>query len=174
MQSEECSAATARAIVSQSSRRRPSAPALRAWLYVIAWLVIIAVESTDLLSSERTGGLIRYVLTLIFGPISPASFELIHAGGRKIGHFVGYAMLSLLLYRAWRETLRNSVACLWDLRWALLALAGTVLVAVADEWHQTRLISRTGSARDVLLDSLGGIFTQCVILYTALSKQVRA
>jgi VanZ family protein len=40
---------------------------------------------------------------------------------------------------------------------ALLALGVTVITACLDEWHQTFDPSRTGSIRDIGLDTLGGI-----------------
>ena len=39
----------------------------------------------------------------------------------------------------------------------------TALVASLDEWHQTYLASRTGSLRDVLLDSSAALTAQIMI-----------
>ena len=46
---------------------------------------------------------------------------------------------------------------------AALALLGTAMVASCDEWHQTFLPNRTGSAWDVLLDCSGAITLQLVV-----------
>ncbi len=57
---------------------------------------------------------------------------------------------------------------MWSARAAVLAILGTTLVATLDEWQQSFVRSRTGTLRDVLLDSAGGWFAQMVIL--ALSR----
>jgi VanZ family protein len=62
-------------------------------------------------------------------------------------------LLGLTWLRAWRMTLAAGSF----LRDALLAMAGTVLVASADEWHQTYLPNRTGRWQDVALDSSGAV-----------------
>jgi VanZ family protein len=152
------------AIQEPTTARRSKGGALRAWLLVAVWLAIIAVESNDVLSSGTTGGLLSLLLTPIFGPVAPEKIHLINVVLRKIGHFVGYGVLSVLLFRAWRATLPSILRRLWEMRWAILALAVTVAVAVADEWHQTRLASRTGSALDVMLDTSGALCAQAVIV----------
>jgi VanZ family protein len=64
-------------------------------------------------------------------------------------------MLSLLLLRGWRATLGRVPTLL--LRAALLAWLGTLSVAALDEWHQSFIPSRTGTVRDVGLDSVAGV-----------------
>jgi VanZ family protein len=41
---------------------------------------------------------------------------------------------------------------------------GTVLVASLDEWHQSFIPSRTGTPRDVVLDTCAGIAAQILLL----------
>ena len=43
----------------------------RAWLPAVVWLVLIAVESTDLLSARHTGSVLHRFLSMLFGPIDP-------------------------------------------------------------------------------------------------------
>jgi VanZ family protein len=50
---------------------------------------------------------------------------------------------------------------------SVLALFCTTLVAALDELHQSTQLSRTGTPRDVLLDSAGAWFAQMLILVTA-------
>jgi VanZ family protein len=40
---------------------------------------------------------------------------------------------------------------------------GTCLVASLDEWHQSYLPTRTGTVRDVILDTCAGIATQLAL-----------
>ncbi len=51
----------------------------------------------------------------------------------------------------------------WCARWGTIAFLMTVLVASLDEWHQTFLPSRTGTVRDVILDSSAALVAQIVI-----------
>jgi VanZ family protein len=41
---------------------------------------------------------------------------------------------------------------------------GTALVASLDEWHQSFIPSRTGTVRDVILDTCAGIGAQILVL----------
>lgn len=92
---------------------------------------------------------------------------VINAILRKTGHVIGYAILSLLLFRAWRATLPASRPVAWSLRWSTIAFLMTAAVASLDEWHQTLLPSRTGTIRDVFLDSLAALAVQ-YFLFTLL------
>ena len=119
------------------------------------------IESTSYFSSANTSRLLYPILHFLFG-IDEARFQALHHYLRKTGHFVGYFMLSFLLFRAWRVTLPRSSR--WALRWAGIAFLMTALVASLDEWHQTFLPSRTGTIQDVILDSIGAIIAQILIL----------
>jgi VanZ family protein len=102
------------------------------------------------------------VLSFFFGHIDPDAFEIIHAMLRKIGHVIGYGILSFLLFRAWRTTLRPRSQS-WDLLWAAVSFLMTAAVASVDEWHQSYLPSRTGTWHDVVLDSLAALSVQFLI-----------
>ena len=140
---------------------------LKAWIAAGLWLALIAIESTDLLSASHTGSFIYSLLTYVFGPVDVLKFAYWHAIGRKIGHVVGYGILSALLFRAWQATLPFPDRPRWSWRWAQLAVYGTVLVASLDEWHQSYIPSRTGTWHDVVLDGSAGIAAQ-ILLYLLL------
>jgi VanZ family protein len=126
---------------------------LKAWLPVVLGVIVIAIESTPAFGSDRTSGPLRWFVQLIFPPMPDATWKIVHHLIRKTGHFVGYGTLGLLWLRAWRMTWPQ----LNYLADAGLALLGTALVASCDEWHQTYLPNRTGSAWDVLLDCCGAV-----------------
>jgi len=92
-----------------------------------------------------------------------------HAVIRKTGHFVGYFTLSVLLFRSWRASFPR-LSTRWCLQWSTLAFLCTALVAILDEWHQTFLPSRTGTVRDVVLDSSAGLVAQ-IALFAILRRQ---
>lgn len=135
---------------------------LKAWIALILWLIVICIESTTYLSSENTGHFLFPLLHFLFR-IDYASFEPYHFFLRKTGHVFGYGLLSILFFRAWRETLPVASGARWNLRWANIAVLGTALVASLDEWHQSYLPTRTGSVHDVILDTCAGLAAQLAV-----------
>ena len=136
---------------------------LKAWIAAILWLIVIAIESSALLSAHNTSRILYPLLHFLFG-VDRERFELWHFYIRKSGHVVGYGTLSILLFRAWRATLPSLNNVNWTFRWANIAILGTALVASLDEWHQTFIPSRTGTVRDVFLDTCAGIAAQVLVL----------
>jgi VanZ family protein len=68
--------------------------------------------------------------------------------GRKLLHFVQYALLAFLWWRALRTRLE-------DRRAALAAFLVTALYAATDEYHQSFVDGRNGSPLDWLIDCAG-------------------
>jgi len=118
---------------------------------VVVGIAMIVAESTPAFGSDRTSHPLRWLVQLLFGQLSDATWDLVHHLIRKSGHFLGYGALGLVWLRAWRMTLPDARF----LSQTGLALLGTALVASWDEWHQTFLPNRTGSPYDVLLDCCG-------------------
>ncbi len=114
------------------------------------WLFVISLESTNLGSSDNTSRLIYPLLHFLFG-MDHAHFQHWHFFIRKGGHVFGYGLLSILLFRAWRETLPSMEDLNWTLRWATIAVLGTAVVASLDEWHQSYLPLRICMPWDVIL-----------------------
>jgi VanZ family protein len=135
---------------------------LKTWIAAGLWLFLIAGESTDLASAYNTSRILYPILHFLMG-LDPIRFLTWHFYIRKLGHFAGYFMLSLLLFRAWRATLRGASLSRWSIQWAGVAFCMAALVASLDEWHQSYLPSRTGALHDVLLDSFAALFAQIVI-----------
>lgn len=134
-----------------------------AWLPALIWLGVIAVESTSYLSSDNTSRFLYPLLHYLLG-LDPAHFSVWHHYIRKTGHFVGYFILSSFLFRAWGATLQATAGERWSPRWATISFLMTVLVASLDEWHQTFIPSRTGTIRDVILDSFAALVAQIFIM----------
>lgn len=170
--------------MSSKNRRRTVKPAIRSlalrWWPVAAWLVILRLESTDYASSRNTFGVLFRVTTAIFGNIDPVLLQTLNAVLRKSGHFIGYAILSLLVFRALKYTQRDRLRLilqrrwglffrdLWQRDWAVIAVLFTVVVASLDELHQAAMASRTGDWKDVALDTSGAIAMQ-LLLYARAS-----
>jgi VanZ family protein len=135
---------------------------LKAWTAAILWLILIAIESSAMLSAQNTSRILYPLLHFLFG-LDSEGFEVWHFYIRKSGHVIGYGTLSILLFRAWRATLPAMSDVKWMQRWATIAVLGTTLVASLDEWHQSLIPSRTGTIRDVVLDTCAGIAAQLII-----------
>jgi len=126
---------------------------LRTWLPVAVWLLLIALESTSAASADNTGSLLSGLFRMALpGRIGDQLFGLVHFLLRKGGHFFGYGIGGLLFFRALRRTAGH-----WSLALAAWSVVLTAVVAALDEYQQTFLPSRTGSLRDVLLDTCGAV-----------------
>jgi VanZ family protein len=152
-----------------------SHPVRRAWVPALLWLLVIAWESTSLMSAANTGRFLFVVIRFFVPHVALSQLELLNAVGRKVGHCFGYAVLSLLMLRAWWSTLllprwakrlpalRLMLRC-WSARAAAAALLSTAAVAALDEWHQAFLPSRTGTLHDVVLDTMAAISVQLIAI----------
>jgi len=135
-------------------------------------MIVIAIESTKWLSAHNTSRILYPLLHYLFG-LGYSSFQHWHFYMRKAGHVFGYGMLSILLFRAWRETLPANHSR-WTIRWSVMAVVGTAIVASLDEWHQSFLPSRTGTVQDVVLDTCAAIAAQLLVFIWAFSFRRRS
>ncbi len=140
---------------------------VRYWLPVIGMLALMYWFSTDALSGENTRGIIEAVLSWFGYHPGNKSLVKINYFVRKSAHFIEYAVLAALLFRAFRA---NS-AYRWRLTWAIYSLAVVVSWAVLDEWHQSFTRTRGGSIPDSLLDSSGGLFSLVIITLFSSRRQ---
>jgi VanZ family protein len=124
---------------------------LKYWAPPIIWMSTIFWFSTDSFSGDNTGSLLWKVVSFIYPGVTRELFDSIHFYVRKAGHFTEYAILALLLFRAFRSVARER----WRLRWALSSLLVAFLYASLDEYHQTFTRRRTGSVYDSLIDTSG-------------------
>jgi VanZ family protein len=135
------------------------------WLPAALAVAMIAFESTATMSASNTSRWLLPIWEHLFGPITPERWAVIHHYIRKTGHFTGYGVVSLCFFHGWRTTLRitNGVRALW-VRSSIFAVGCTILVASADEYHQTFVPGRTGRVFDVGIDTCGAITAQLLIL----------
>ncbi len=138
------------------------------------------MESTDFASANNTSSLLYRVIASVFPRVDESLVNWLDAILRKTGHFVGYAILSGLVFlalkninqdrfrpllrRPWGTYLRD----FWRWDWAVLGMLVTVVTAAADEIHQTFIPSRTGAWQDVVLDSCGALVLQVIIYFLSL------
>ncbi len=113
--------------------------------------VVLSASSAEF-SAANTGSLVQSILGWLLPGLHPHHVDVIHGVTRKLAHFTEYAILGALWFRG---LARSGVARPPVAAW--LALVLSVACAVVDETHQSFVPSRTGSARDVLLDSVGAL-----------------
>jgi VanZ family protein len=126
---------------------------IKYWLPVAAMLCAMYFFSTDVFSSENTRGIIEVILSW-FVQVRWSTVSEINRVVRKSAHFLEYAILALLLFRAFRAGSQVG----WRIRWAIYTFAIIVVWALLDELHQSFTLSRGASIYDSMLDSSGGLF----------------
>jgi len=135
----------------QARLRPPRVPAwLRAWWPAAVWAGLIFSMSTDMFSAEHTGSILEPILRWLIPSLTKDQFQTIHYFIRKSAHFTEYFIFCLLLYRGFRGDRKG-----WRWTWGLAALFFAAGYSVLDEIHQAFVASRTASAYDSLLDSIG-------------------
>jgi VanZ family protein len=149
----------------------------RNWWPSLVWLGIIRLESTDTASFDNTLGWLHTVLVFLFPHIGGGLVWQLNEVLRKTGHFMGYGVLSVLVFFALRYTNRDQLSpllqrrwgtCLhdlWRMEWVLLGVSVTVITAALDEIHQTFIPSRTGRWQDVVLDTCGAAVLQVMVYF---------
>jgi VanZ family protein len=147
---------------------RPDNPlwsnAFKAWIPVLLCACVFAIESTATFGTDHTSGPLHSAYQAITGESGYANWSYVHHIIRKVGHFSGYGILSLVCFRGFWLTLRNSST---RMRRVLgshgLAILATAFVASCDEIHQSFLPNRTGTFSDVVLDTTGATCLQLAL-----------
>lgn len=119
------------------------------WLPVIAWMAFINPLNEGL-TAENTSRFIIPILMWLMPNASIETITLYHTAIRKTTHFLEYAFLAFLLFRAFRAEQRG-----WKSGWALGAGIIALGYAALDEFLQSMISARTGSPYDWLIDSAG-------------------
>jgi len=152
----------------------------RNWWYVLVWLGVIRLESTDAASANHTSRIVYVVVATVYPKVQPTFIEQLNEVLRKSGHFLGYGILSVLVFLALRNTNRDRLrgwlqrpwgAHLrdwWRAQWVAIGLLMTVMTASFDEIHQTFIPSRTGKWQDVVLDTVGAMVLQVLVYFVSM------
>jgi VanZ family protein len=133
------------------------------WVPVIAWMLLIFVGSTDVLSAEHTSRFLVPFLRWLDPHISFATIAHINIVVRKLGHVIEYAILAGLIWRALRATLASASGLLI----AAITLLASALFAISDEFHQSFVPTRTAAENDVIIDICGAIVAIAICLLFA-------
>ncbi|MBI4637746.1 MAG: VanZ family protein [Candidatus Rokubacteria bacterium] len=120
------------------------------WGPPVVWMAIIWLFSTDDFGGTWTEELLLPLLRWLVPDLTRAQLLAVHALLRKTAHFVEYAILAALWFRAFVHGRRLSAR---GAAWVALALS--LAWALLDEAHQATTLLRTPSAVDVLIDAAG-------------------
>jgi len=125
------------------------------WLPLILWMTVIFGASTSMGRPENTSRFIMPILMWLDPNMSKETIDKVHYAVRKSAHFLEYAMLGVLL---WRAVYYDPGLAAWRTRSFFLALLLAALYAASDEFHQSFVPGRDASVRDVMLDTCGAGF----------------
>ncbi len=146
--------------MSDDERARRRRRIVLAWSIVAAWAAVIWTLGGDEWSLQETSRRLSPILEWIFGDIDGGTKWRIYLAVRKSAHFVEYAILALLTFRAAVISApRNQLA---TAAWSALFLVS--LVATADEARQAFSTARSGSPYDVLIDVTSGAVAIAALL----------
>ena len=125
---------------------------LIAWALALGWAGVIWVLGGDDFSSANTSPDILEWLRWLFDDFDARTKYKLLMGIRKSAHFIEYAILAILTFRAAllsapRHRITTAV-------WVALFIVASL--ATADEARQSFSPVRTGSPYDVLIDLAGG------------------
>lgn len=154
---------------------------MKKWLIFSICLVILIISSSltyeqqsilpeleDLLSNKPFEEQLAVLKIPYWGTIVSIEergyFPFVEFLIRKLTHFIGFGCIALGLYFAWGK--RRFAA--------IIAIIGTTVIAMLDEFRQSFTPGRTMSGQDVLVDTAGAIvFVGAVVIIRKLFKNKR-
>lgn len=155
---------------------------MKKWLVLITFLVILAISSSmtyeqqsilpeleDALANKPFEKQLSVLKIPYWDTVVSVEergyFKFVEFLIRKLTHFVGFGCIALGIYFAWGK--RRFAAG--------IAIAGTALIAILDEFRQSFTPGRMMSGQDVILDTAGAIvFVGIVALVKKIFKRQRA
>jgi len=138
-----------------------------AWTLVVCWAALIWTLGGDAFSFRDTNDAIIPWLDWLTGSLDYRTRYRIYIGIRKSAHFIEYAILALLTFRAALLAARRNPTA--TAGWVALFIVA--ILASADEARQAFSAVRTGSPYDVLLDVTGGLIAVLGVL--VISRRLR-
>ncbi len=124
------------------------------WLPVLVWMFVIFSASGDRMSMEHSSRIIGPIVRWLFPHFSEQRVEQGVLIGRKCAHLAEYAVLAVLIWRAFCNLAAGKPGS-WQRSPALRTVLLVALYSATDEFHQGFVPTRNGSVQDVLLDTTG-------------------
>jgi VanZ family protein len=120
------------------------------WLPVLIWMALIFYASGDTKSLYHSARVLEPLMT---PNIQADTFRPLVMFARKCAHSAEFAVLALLLWRAFRALSAQPAG--WSWRVARNAWLCAVVYGVSDEVHQMYVPPRRPEAWDVFYDAIG-------------------
>ena len=138
-----------------------SAKAIGRYLPLVIWLGFIFFASTDEFSATNTSRIIEPLVLWFFPHTSAETLALVHFLTRKAAHFTEYFILGLFAALAFYQSANQFLSR----RWLLASFLLVAFYALADEYHQSFVPSRTASIFDSMIDISGGLTALLVFFW---------
>lgn len=118
------------------------------WLPLLSYAMAIIAISSISAPEQQLGAMLNSMNSLF-----PADGEIFRMINDKLYHVVEYAILGVLMYRAFRYSWREQS----EVFLGVVAFVGVILFGCADEMYQLFTPLRYSGGWDLLADALGGI-----------------
>lgn len=124
------------------------------WLPPIIWMIFFFPVLNRFLGSPAIYRALLNVFRMFLPDVSAAAIEVPYIIIRKLIHFVEYAILTFIMFRAFRGENPKK----WDIKWAVYSGVITIGYGFLDEFLQTFVPTRNGSIIDSVINSAGAFF----------------
>ena len=125
------------------------------WLLLIIWLIVIFIFSNQANSGESTHDIIENIIPIIK---NSNQIDIINFIVRKLAHITEYLILALLTISLLKEYTKNERLII------IISIIFCFLYASLDEIHQSFVIGRTSTFKDVLIDTTGSIIGNIIYI----------
>jgi VanZ family protein len=145
-----------------------------AWFPVLLGLGAILCESTQRMGGDNTRAWLLHLINLVHTQRETANLYEFNIFLRKTGHFLGYGLLGVICARAWTGQINRIVRFTLTqarLRGAALGVLSVLLIACADEFHQSFVPGRTATIHDVVLDTTGALLLNALFFFALLRER---
>ena len=136
------------------------------WIPPLLWMVFFFPVLNTFLGSPAIYRALFFVLKIFSPDLSAADIYVPYIVIRKLIHFVEYAVLTCLLFRAFKGESPNK----WSTKWAVYSGIIAIGYGILDEFLQTFIPTRNGSIIDSLIDTAGVFAALGVISLKAKNK----
>ncbi len=156
---------------------------MKKWLILLAFLVVLAISSSMTYEQQTIVPKLEQILAnkpfekqlsvlkipywdTVVSVEERGYFKFVEFLVRKLTHFVGFGCIALAIYFVWGK--RRFAA--------IVAIAGTALIAMLDEFRQSFTPERMMNGQDVMVDTAGAIVFVgvAVLVRRFLTKKQRA
>ena len=139
------------------------------WLPPVIWGLVIGGFSSSRFSSFWSMAVLREILAFLHVSVSQSGLIRLNALVRIGAHLGEYALFTLLLFWALRAGREEK----WRWSWAAGSVLTALLLAAADEIHQSQVSLRDGSIVQFGLDFIGAIAALSILQTVQIRRRGR-